>query len=81
MKITDPRFKYTPSISTNITTTWKRFGFKRTTECERIARQHGEPSNARNNTRGASVTELNSAKRRFRVRTFAVDGKTATGGE
>ena len=31
MRIYDARFKYTPSTSTNIVSTWKRFGFKPTT--------------------------------------------------
>ena len=39
MRILDPRFKYTPALNTNIVSTWKRFGFKPTTEAERLARQ------------------------------------------
>jgi hypothetical protein len=39
MSILDPRFKYTPAISTDIASTWKKFGFKPTTEAERIARE------------------------------------------
>ena len=39
MNILDPRFKYTPSISTDVWSTWTKFGFKPTTEDERIARQ------------------------------------------
>jgi hypothetical protein len=39
MRIYDSRFKYTPSMNTNIVATWERFGFKPTTEAERAARQ------------------------------------------
>jgi hypothetical protein len=39
MKITDPRFKWIPSAKTDITKTWKRNGWKPTTEAERAARQ------------------------------------------
>ena len=39
MNILDPRFKYTSSISTNVSRTWRKFGFTPTTEAERIARQ------------------------------------------
>ena len=66
MRIYDARFKYTPSTSTNIVSTWKRFGFKPTTESERLARQrralHGEPEASAN----ASVTPLDSVKRKAR---------------
>ena len=44
MNILDPRFKYTPSISTDVWSTWKKFGFKPTTEDERIARQSNRGS-------------------------------------
>jgi hypothetical protein len=27
MRLLDPRFKYTPSLATDIRATWKRFGF------------------------------------------------------
>ena len=39
MRIYDARFKYTPSLKTDIVSTWKKFGFKPTTEAERFARQ------------------------------------------
>jgi hypothetical protein len=39
MRLLDAKFKYVPSNSTNITTTWKRFGYRPTTEAERRARQ------------------------------------------
>ena len=39
MSILDPRFKYTPALSTNVMSTWKKFGFQPTTEAERIARE------------------------------------------
>jgi hypothetical protein len=64
MRIFDSRFKYTPSTSTNIVSTWKRHGFKPTTERERLARQHraGVPDAAQS----ASVTQLESAKLKVR---------------
>ena len=39
MSILDPRFNYTPALSTNVMSTWKKFGFTPTTEAERIARE------------------------------------------
>ena len=39
MSILDPRFRYTPSLSTNVMSTWKKFGFQPTTEADRIARE------------------------------------------
>lgn len=39
MRLLDPRFKWTPAASTNVTNTWKKHGFKPTTEAERAARQ------------------------------------------
>jgi hypothetical protein len=81
MRIYDARFKYTPSTSTNIVSTWKRFGFKPTTESERLARQRrallreGETEAA-----GASVTQLDSAKRKVRG-PLRLAKKSAGGGE
>lgn len=39
MRILDRRFKYTPSVNTNVLETLKRHGFKPTTDAERKARQ------------------------------------------
>lgn len=66
MRITDARFKYTPSTSTNIVSTWKRFGFKPTTESERLARQRRAWSEASIDAASASVTSFDSAKRKVR---------------
>ena len=66
MRIYDARFKYTPSTSTNILSTWKRFGFKPTTESERMARQRRALREDSNDGGGASVTQLDSAKRKTR---------------
>ncbi|HUP93434.1 MAG TPA: hypothetical protein VM164_00910 [Burkholderiales bacterium] len=64
MRIYDARFKYTPAINTNIASTWKKFGFKPTTESERLARQRrafeDEPDDA---GAGASITQFDSARR------------------
>jgi hypothetical protein len=66
MRIYDSRFKYTPSTSTNIVSTWKRFGFKPTTESERLARQRRAFDNPSDAGSGASVTALDSVKRKPR---------------
>jgi hypothetical protein len=63
MRIYDARFKYTPSTSTNIVSTWKRFGFKPTTESERLARQRRALRDEPNDAPSASVTSLDAAKR------------------
>jgi hypothetical protein len=69
MKIYDPRFKYTQSMSTNIVSTWKRFGFKPTTEAERLARQRRAfPNEPVGRPESASVTQLDSAKRKAHAR-------------
>jgi hypothetical protein len=39
MKMLDTKFRYVPSAHTNVVATWKRFGFRPTTEAERRARQ------------------------------------------
>lgn len=66
MRILDAKFKYTPSMSTNIVSTWKRFGYKPTTEAERLARQRRASAQANASSRGASVTQLDAAKRKSR---------------
>jgi len=38
MRLFDPSFKYVPSTCTDVTATWRRFGFRPTTESERRAR-------------------------------------------
>ncbi len=44
MSLLDPRFKYTPAINTDVLETFRRFGFKPTSEEERQARQaHLDP--------------------------------------
>ena len=65
MRIYDSRFKYTPSMSTNIVSTWKRHGFKPTTEAERLARQR-RAFGGEHETVSASVTQLDAAKRNVR---------------
>jgi hypothetical protein len=70
MRIYDPRFKYTPSLSTNILSTWKRFGFRPTTDAERQARQrrtYGQDEEAATRETGASVTKLDTSKRKLRI--------------
>lgn len=38
MPIWDPRFKYVPATSTDVEATWRRFGFRPTTDIERRRR-------------------------------------------
>jgi hypothetical protein len=66
MRIYDARFKYTPSTSTNIVSTWKRFGFKPTTESERLARQRWAMRDDASDGSIASIAQLDSAKRKAR---------------
>jgi hypothetical protein len=60
----DRRSKYTSSLSTDVAATWKRFGFKPTTAAERLARQRRTRVSATVAAAGASVTKLDTAKRR-----------------
>jgi hypothetical protein len=39
MRLLDRKFKYVPSAKTDIAATWRRFGFRPTTDAERRARQ------------------------------------------
>ncbi len=61
MRLLDSRFKYVPSTSTNVASTWRKFGFRPTTDAERSARQRrlqsGVPS--------AEVTQLQPGKRKM----------------
>ena len=69
MRIYDTRFKYTPSVGTNIVSTWKRFGFKPTTESERLARQRRAwQDQPEDKPASASITQFDSAKRKARAR-------------
>jgi len=65
MRIYDARFKYTPAINTNIASTWKKFGFKPTTESERLARQRRAFEEESHDATGASasITQFDSARR------------------
>ena len=80
MNLLDPRFKYTPSTSTNIVSTWKRHGFKPTTEAERRARQRANGEVAQR-PRSASITPLASAKRKLRALSLATPKTTAGSGQ
>ena len=39
MRLLDQRFRYIPAAKTDVAATWRRFGFRPTTESERQARQ------------------------------------------
>ncbi len=47
MSLLDAEFKYTPAAQTDITHTWRRFGYTPTTEAERHARQRSERGRSR----------------------------------
>lgn len=51
--ILDPSFKWTPSASTNVSATWKKHGFKPTTDAERRSRQQrkSKPAHGQSNVR------------------------------
>jgi hypothetical protein len=57
MRLLDARFKYTPSTSTNVSATWRRFGYRPTTAAERNARRR-QPQGDRAISAGAKNTEL-----------------------
>ena len=68
MRLLDSKFKYTPSLSTNIVSTWKKHGFKPTTEAERLARQRRASCEQQaTSTRSASITQFQNAKRKLRA--------------
>jgi hypothetical protein len=46
MRLLDSRFRYIPAARTDVGATWRRFGFRPTTESERRARQRANPSGA-----------------------------------
>lgn len=79
MRLLDPRFKYTPSLRTNILTTWKRHGFKPTTEAERAARQQRTQGDTRASAHSAPVLQLSSAKRKLRG--WSLAARKTAGGE
>ena len=58
MNLTDPRFKWVRPENTNVSATWKKHGWKPTTEAERKARQERaeEPK--------ATITDITSRKRK-----------------
>jgi hypothetical protein len=60
MRLLDSRFKYIPSTSTNVASTWRKFGFRPTTDAERSARQRRLQSG----TPSAEVTQLQPGKRK-----------------
>lgn len=61
MRLLDSRFKYVPSTSTNVASTWRKFGFRPTTEAERSARQR----RLQTSTPSAEVTQLQPGRRKM----------------
>lgn len=62
MRLLDSRFKYIPSASTNVSQTWRKFGFRPTTDAERSARQRRLQAPAA--APSAEVTPLQISKRK-----------------
>jgi len=46
MRLLDQRFRYIPAANTDVSATWRRFGFRPTTESERRARQRAGATGA-----------------------------------
>ena len=66
MRLLDAKFKYTPSTSTNIMSTWRKFGFKPTTEAERMSRQRRlMQSGAQPTQQTAAITTLQPGRRKL----------------
>ena len=61
VRLLDPRFKYTPSTSTNVVNTWRRFGYRPTTVGERQARLRRRESAVRQGE-SAVITRLEPNK-------------------
>ena len=76
MRLLDSRFKYTPSSNTNVVATWKRHGYKPTTEAERQARQRRTMGLV---PKGASVVQLDGAQRPQRSTLRLATKKSAAG--
>ena len=52
MRLLDQRFRYIPAAKTDVSATWRRFGFRPTTESERRARQRAGADDAPATARG-----------------------------
>jgi hypothetical protein len=69
MRLLDRRFKYVPSANTDIAATWRRFGFRPTSEAERRARQRESRATGTQPDGHASVvTDLDLRESRSRNR-------------
>jgi hypothetical protein len=62
MRLLDQRFRYIPAAKTDVSATWRRFGFRPTTESERRARMRASPPGAEEAT-GPARRELELASR------------------
>lgn len=61
----DPRFKYIPAARTDVSATWRRFGFKPTTDAERRSRKpRGEPGSDKVVAAAATATRPPGAQAR-----------------
>jgi hypothetical protein len=75
MRLLDARFKYTPSTMTNVASTWRRFGYRPTTEKERNARQRRFGDAQAASAAGAEVTHLRPAERKMTSPSFRLTVK------
>jgi len=71
-RLLDARFKYVPAASTDITLTWRRFGYRPTTDAERQARQRA--LGTFDHARRRSIRALN-ARARSRSSSADVPGR------
>jgi len=57
MSLLDADFKYVPAAQTDVTLTWQRFGYRPTTDAERIARQRTQRNRLRRMVRAVAHHE------------------------
>jgi hypothetical protein len=63
MRLLDQRFRYIPAAKTDVSATWRRFGFRPTTESERRARMRASPPPDAEEAAGTARRDLELAPR------------------
>jgi hypothetical protein len=58
MSLLDPRFRYVPAVATDVTATWRRFGFDAQQNEERRARLKRDALREGNEPRTAAILAL-----------------------